>query len=107
METEIGGIINAEEEDEGVKNEGFTRFVAETVVLLVGSRVSRRGARGVDTVGRGGLGWGVGNGNGVTLVVLEGSETVAEGWCGCSGIAVFGAIPTFIAACKTKNRLVN
>lgn len=56
METEIGGIINAEEEDEGVKNEGFTRFVAETVVLLVGSRVSRRGARGVDTVGRGGLG---------------------------------------------------
>jgi hypothetical protein len=48
MDVETGGILIAEEEGGGTKNEeGFTRLLIR-LLLLLDSGVSRRGIKGVD-----------------------------------------------------------
>lgn len=99
IEDEICGIIN-EDEDRGEKNEGLTRFV-ERLRLLLDSWASRKGIKGADEVGKAGADWRIGSVDGMTFGVWEeGREKVAGDGCGCPVIAVFGAFPVFIAACK-------
>lgn len=80
MDEETGGIIIAEEEGGGTKNEGFTRLVI-WLLLLLDSGVSRRGIKGVgDAKGGDGI-CNVGTVGEATLAGWEGGgPTVAEDW---------------------------
>lgn len=76
---EIGGIINADEEEGGEKNEGFTRFVTR-LLLLIASGVSWR-ATGADAAERvGGGTCGVRTAEETTLGAWENKGMGAEGW---------------------------
>lgn len=79
MGEEIGGIINEDEEEGGAKKEeGFTRLVLVTRMLLFGSEVTCRGI-GVEEAERGRAGtWGVGAGADTAVGAKEGEGTTLE-----------------------------
>lgn len=51
VKDDTGGVTNAEEERDGEKNDGFTRFVARLLFPLLDSRVSEGATRRVDKAG--------------------------------------------------------